>query len=197
MNIVQPTVTLEHATHNSALLIERAGRTCYRSACKEGSTGPFIRRLVDSKHESVLEHASATFRIVCDRAVMAELTRHRLASFSVESTRYVNYSKQDGGLMVIEPPGLEPDTWEIWARGVQEAEDAYILLIGRGVKPEIARAVLPNCLATVVVMTANYREWLHVIRLRTHHAAHPQMRQVAGMIELLLSATCPEVFHAS
>ena len=91
MKIVRPFVELGQFTPNACELIEAAGRTCYKSEPK-GDAGAFVRMLIRRGHESVIEHASATFRIVCDRGVSHEIVRHRLASYSQESTRYNNYA---------------------------------------------------------------------------------------------------------
>lgn len=91
MKIIEPSATLLWITPDAEKLIERAGRVCYKSECKitDDTAGPFIRRIIESHHESVIEHAVASFMFVCDRGVSHELVRHRIASFSQESTRYV------------------------------------------------------------------------------------------------------------
>ncbi|MBR4384137.1 MAG: FAD-dependent thymidylate synthase [Selenomonadaceae bacterium] len=149
----------------------------------------FVRSIIKRGHESVLEHVSLTFHIVCDRAIMAELTRHRLASFTVESTRYVKYDE----LTVIEPPKLKRNQLYRWRLGVSAANVEYQHLIELGCPPEIARSVLPLCLATELYMTANLREWRHVLKLRTDKAAHPQMRFVAGKIFEILRDRLPVI----
>jgi len=132
-----------------------------------------------------------------------EFVRHRLASYSQESSRYCNYSKAKfgGEITVIEPPGLaEMGTGfnrDQWRLSVETAERCYLNMIEHGCKPEIARSVLPTCLKTEFVVTANFREWLHFIKLRTSPKAHPQMREVAGLIRDLLVIECPEVFGSA
>lgn len=195
MKIVPQSVTLESITPNAAQLIERAGRTCWKSEGKmtEDSAGPFIAMLKGKQHESVLEHASATLRIVCDRGVSHELVRHRIASYSQESTRYCNYGKENE-ITVIVPPGLSEHDFNEWKWSCGCAEEAYLNLINHGIKPEIARSVLPTCLKTEVVVTMNFRSWLHFLKLRSHPSAHPQIREIAEMIRTILQAECPEVF---
>lgn len=199
MKIVSPSVTLEFITPDACLLIERAGRTCYKS---ENSLYPevtksFIKMLLSRKHYSVLEHASATFRIVCDRGVSHELVRHRIASYSQESTRYCNYSHERFGreISVIEPPGLFDNARKRWIEACETAEEVYFDLLDSKCTPQIARSVLPTCLKTELVMTANFREWLHFLELRTSPAAHPQMRVIAEFIETILQSQCSEVFN--
>ncbi|MEW5911894.1 MAG: FAD-dependent thymidylate synthase [Thermodesulfobacteriota bacterium] len=170
-------------------LIERAGRTCYKSEhlISHDSAAEFVRRIVASGHHSVIEHASATVRFICDRGVSHELVRHRLAAYSQESTRYANYSQERFGnqITVVRPmfwpEGSEP--YRQWEKAMLAAEAAYLELLALGAKPQEARAVLPNSLKTEVVMTANLREWRHVIDLRSSKAAHPQIRQL--MLPLL------------
>ncbi|MBR3747694.1 MAG: FAD-dependent thymidylate synthase [Selenomonadaceae bacterium] len=149
----------------------------------------FVRSIIKRGHESVLEHVSLTFHIVCDRAIMAELTRHRLASFTVESTRYVKYNE----LTVIKPFSTPDGSDFTFFLIMKEAEKNYLFLIEEGVKPELARAVLPQCTATTLYMTANLREWRHVLKLRTDKAAHPQMRFVAGQILDILREKLPVI----
>lgn len=177
-------------------MIELAGRTCYRSEDRitPDSAVKFITMICKNQHESVLEHAAASFQVTCDRGVMAELTRHRLASFSVESTRYCNYGKEKfGGIRVIEPPGLGADA-AVWRGGVEEAETRYLEMLGRGASPQIARSLLPLSLATDLVMTTNLRNWRHILKARTPPPAHPQMRQIAEMLRLELVRIAPTVF---
>jgi len=77
---------------------------------------------------------------------------------------------------------------------MKSAEYAYIMLIKDGIKPQIARSVLPTCLKTEIVMTCNFREWLHFLTLRCAPTAHPQMREIANMILSVLSSECSVIF---
>jgi thymidylate synthase (FAD) len=164
--------------------IEEYGRVCYKSENRitEDSAKRFVENLIKRGHESVLEHISVTVKFVCDRGVSHEIVRHRLASYSQESTRYCNYSKDDFGseITVIEPCFLVPGTagYDMWYRACLVAEQMYFKMLDWGCTPEEARAVLPNSLKTELVMTANLREWRHFFKLRTSKAAHPQMREL-------------------
>lgn len=177
--------------------IELCGRVCYKSEDKitDESAERFVRRIIKSGHESVLEHASITVRFVCDRGISHEIVRHRIASYSQESTRYCDYSRDKfgGEISVIEPVG-GGDELALLKSSCCYAETIYQSMIGAGVSPQMARAVLPTCLKTELVMTANLREWRHFLKLRTSEAAHPQIRALA--IELLgkLRAAVPVVF---
>lgn len=175
--------------------VEAAGRTCYKS---EGSTGEkFVGMLIRRGHLSVLEHAQASIRIICDRGVSHELVRHRIASFSQESTRYVNYQKR--GVQFIDPregfPAMTDDAYALWWAAMQKAEYSYQAMIEAGCPPELARAVLPNSIKTELVMTANLREWIHFLSLRNAKPAHPQMREIASQIQQKLAELYPCIFE--
>lgn len=128
-----------------------------------------------------------------------EIVRHRLASYCQESTRYCNYSNEQFGaeITVIEPLYLKPATfcYNLWRDAMQNAEDTYFALLNEGLTPQEARAVLPNSLKTEIIMTANLREWRHFCKLRASVAAHPQMREVAGMLLEMLKANYPVFFE--
>lgn len=198
MKIVPQSVVVEFIIPDAQKLIEACGRTCYKSEDKitAESASKFVRMLLERGHESVIEHGYASFRVVCDRGVSHEFVRHRLMSYSQESTRYCNYSKDKYGseITVIEPPDLTLSQRTWWMEAVQSAEVNYMRMLANGSKPEIARSVLPTCLKTELVATANFREWRHFLLLRTSAKAHPQMREVANMIGRILLQNCPEVF---
>jgi thymidylate synthase (FAD) len=158
--------------------IERAGRTCYKSEDKitEDSAEKFVRMVLKRGHESVIEHEKVSVRIVCDRGVSHEIVRHRIASYSQESTRYCKYK---GQIALIHPPGLTEEQQRRREHHYRLVQDLYDSEIAEGLKPEIARGVLPNSLKTEIVMTMNLREWRHFFKLRTAPAAHPQMREIA------------------
>jgi thymidylate synthase (FAD) len=171
--------------------LERAARTCYKSEDKitEGSARKLMSRILQVKHESVLEHACVSVRIVCDRGISHEIVRHRLASFSQESTRYANYSQEKFGseITVIRPFFWSEDSPEygLWLEAMEKAEVVYLALLEAGARPQEARSVLPNSLKTEIVVTANLREWRHIFNLRCASPAHPQIRQI--MLPLLAS----------
>jgi thymidylate synthase (FAD) len=181
MKIVAPSIVLEWVTPNALEVIELAGRTCYKSEPGSEPEG-FARKLLKLGHESVLEHASASFRIICDRGISHEIVRHRLASYSQESTRYVNYGTRGGEIQVIEPSGMSEAIRYEWLAAMEDANHSYLEMLANGATPQVARSVLPTCTKTEIVMTCNFREWRHFLRLRTAPAAHPDMRNVAKMI---------------
>lgn len=176
-------------------LLEIAGRTCYQSE-PHGDPAAFVRQIVRRGHLSVLEHCSATVRLVTNRGVTHELVRHRIAAYSQESTRYCNYSKGKfgGELTFIRPTwSLELDKFKASCCLV---EKTYFELLELGWTPQEAREVLPNSLKTTIVMTADFREWLHVFELRTAAAAHPQIRALMLQTQRLLAERVPTVFTA-
>jgi thymidylate synthase (FAD) len=191
MRILSPSFEIVYMPSGSEILklIELAGRTCYKSEDRitKNSSREFVKMLLKSGHHSVIEHLSISVKFICDRGVSHELVRHRLASYSQESTRYANYSKDKFGkeISVIKPLFWEENTNEYkkWKDAMLNAEEFYMDLISSGAKPEQARSVLPNSLKTEIVMSCNIREWRHVLNLRCSKAAHPQIREI--MIPLL------------
>ena len=163
--------------------IEIAGKVCYQSGPK-GDPEKFIRMIIRRGHESVLEHGSLTFKIRTNRAIANEIVRHRLASYSQESTRYVKYDD----IEFIPGDRLGGSYAEDMMTRIEEA---YIFLIGQEFKAEEARDILPNATATTLVMTMNFRELRHFLKLRLDKAAHPQIRELAGMILEILKEKYP------
>jgi len=224
MILVKPSFEIISHTIDPERLIEAAGRTCYKSERNaDDAQGAFAARLIQSGHMSVIEHMNVTVRIICDRGVSHELVRHRLASYSQESTRYCNYSQgRFGGqcTFVIPPwyPELIPGEYgrtaiaitgpagepmftndenpaaEAWMDAMMDADARYRSLIAHGETPQQARSVLPNSLKTEVVMTANAREWRHIFALRCSKAAHPQMREIMFPMRDHFSQKWPAVF---
>jgi thymidylate synthase (FAD) len=181
LNMPDPDYTLKH--------IERAARTCYKSEDKisQGSAEKLLKALNRSGHHSVFEHISVSVSIVCDRGITHEIVRHRLCSFSQESTRYANYSKEKFGneITVIRPFFWDENEefYTEWFSSMLAAEQTYLRLLDMGAQPQEARSVLPNSLKTEIIVTANLREWKHIFKLRCNKASHPQIRQI--MLPLL------------
>jgi thymidylate synthase (FAD) len=178
MQVIQQSWSWVFKPSNCLEIIENAGRTCYKSEDKidAGSSEKFARMLLRHGHGSVIEHGVASVRFITNRGVTHELVRHRIASFSQESTRYVRY---DGQMEFIQPVwwvSWSETEKKAWENAMQTAEKTYQLLLKSGSRPEQAREVLPNSLKTEIVMTANLREWIHVFNLRCSKASHPQIR---------------------
>ena len=203
MKIIQAHYEILSPIDGPAILkhIERCGRVCYKSEDKitNDSAEKFVGMIASRNHASVLEHHSISVLFTTDRGVTHEAVRHRIASFSQESTRYCNYAKDKFGneITVIDIEKalyLDPVTKNLdgcaklailvaWGEAMRDAEKHYFKMLELGASPQIARGVLPNSLKTELVITANLREWLHIFNLRTAIAAHPQIREV--MIPLL------------
>lgn len=200
MRIVEPSVEILTPLDGKEILkhIELCGRVCYKSEDKitEDSAERFVRNLIKRGHESVLEHFDITVRFVCDRGVSHELVRHRIASYSQESSRYCNYAHA-GEIAVIAPCRLSEGTvpYVLWQEACKDAEKTYMQLLASGITPETARSVLPTCLKTEVVFTMNLRELRHFLRLRTSGAAHPDMRLLATTLLARLKKELPVVFE--
>ena len=178
-------------------IIELAGRTAYQSFSWMGpdTARKFTEAIIKRGHESVIEHSAMTVRFSkISRGFTHQLVRHRLCSFTQESTRYVN----KGGFSVILPPGRDADqkvelklpdgtpirlTVEQW---FMLNDQMYQKLLETAWPPEDARQVLPIGIATEIVVTANFREWRHIISLRGAPDAHWEIR--LAMIELLKHA---------
>lgn len=206
MKIIEASFIIEDSFDGNEIIkkIEKAGRTCYKSEEKitPDSAKKFIKKILSIGHESVIEHEKITVRVICDRGVSHEIVRHRIASYSQESTRYCNYSKDKFGseITVIEPcfwnSGSEPDKEKraVWEEAMRSAEKAYFKLIELGASPQEARSVLPNSLKTEIVMTMNLREWRHFFKLRTADSAHPQMRELAIPLLAEFKKRIPVIF---
>lgn len=183
MKIIKPYFVVEDQIDGEQILknIEKYGRTCYKSEANitPDSARRFVASILVSGHESVIEHEKVTVRVICDRGVTHEIVRHRIASYSQESTRYCNYKSR--GIQVIEPFFFVGDNnrYQIWLNAMQDCEKAYNALVEAGASPQEARSVLPNSLKTEIVITYNLREWRHFFRLRCSKRAHPQMREIS------------------
>ena len=193
------------------LFIEECGRVCYKSEGKitEGSAKKFIKQIVDSGHHSVLEHGIMSVGFIVDRAISHEIVRHRLASYSQESQRFINYKKGIEFILPIWIPSFFKGTFNNiedihnvsslkhfdqnkvsiitgWMEAMLYAEQKYKTLIELGLKSQQARTVLPNSTKTEIIMTCNLREWMHVFSSRCSKKAYPQIRIL--MLNLLVEA---------
>lgn len=199
MKIIEPSFEILQFPSDLRLL-EIAGRNCYKSDKQD--TDNFIGKIVKDQHLSVIEHLVATVRIIADRGFLAEITRHRLASFSVESTRYCNYAKNkfNNELTFIIPRCFyNADSFDakytIWYKQMQNAENSYLELIHLKTKPEDARSILPMSLKTDIIMTANLRSWLEMFPKRCSDKAHPDMKYLMRQIQQEFRKRCPAIFE--
>lgn len=200
MRIVEPWIKVEKIDGKQIMKrIERACRTCYRSEGKitEDSYKNLIKNCITRGHESVLEHEKVTVRIYDDVGSYKDLTRHRFASFSVESTRYCSYDKDKFGneIAFMNPVYIEDkEMYELWKDTMQRIEENYIKMKELGATTDMCRELLPHSVAAEYTMTANIREWKHILSLRANDHVHPSIRQV--MIPLLkyFKEQMPEIF---
>lgn len=197
-------LTKEEANESASEdLIEYAGRLCWDTIDKIGMNPRRIQEWIKVGHESVIEHASATFYIRASRAFTHELVRHRLASYSQRSQRHV---RENEARYIIPPEIYEvsqkveqssnkQNAHNVFEKAMLTAWEHYRNLLGLGVKPEIARYVLPNACETQIIMTMNFRELRHFIKLRTSTKALPEMRVIACEVRRIMKEQAPKVFE--
>ena len=195
MIIIEPSVRLlfpdPEIAKEQTRIIDYCARNCYDSQNKMGEDhSEFIQRLIRRDHGTPLEFASVIFEIWASRAVMAELTRHRLSSFCIRSQRYVNEGK-NGEVTFINPNFDDPELMKKWKMACQIAEEAYCQMIEAGATAEQARTVLPNSTATKIEMCANLREWRYILSLRNSKRAYPEMQYIAKEIHDRLAILYP------
>jgi thymidylate synthase (FAD) len=192
-NSNQIKVTLLAITPDAEKLIEEAGRTCYLSFDKIGanSASDFIQRLIKMGHDSPLEHACATFRIEnCSRAMTHQLVRHRLMSVSQQSQRYVD----EESFSFVVPQTLPAKDVDEFRADMETIRQMYKKWRNKGLKREDARFVLPNACTSEIVITANFREWRHIIKIRTSPKAQWEIRIVCMEIFKILKKHAPDCF---
>jgi thymidylate synthase (FAD) len=186
-------VTLLMITPDAEKLIEEAGRTCYLSFDKIGadSAKDFIQKLIKIGHDSPLEHACATFRIEnCSRAMTHQLVRHRLMSVSQQSQRYVD----EENFSFVTPPTIPAEFVDEFRSDMETIRQMYVKWRDKGLKKEDARFVLPNACTSEIVVTANFREWRHIIKLRTSKQAQWEIRIACIEILKILKKYAPACF---
>lgn len=190
-------------------IITEAGRVAYQSQ-REGGAAEFVRSLIERGHESVLEHAKLSVIVTCDRGITHETVRHRIASYTQESTRYCNYAGNRfggeityislwGGIVRDQKMSKLPAKQiglivAEWIEACLDAERHYNNMIALGATPQIARSVLNHSTKTSIVITMNMREWRHFFRLRNAPDAHPQMREIAEMLLEPFKDVVPVIF---
>lgn len=202
MKIIEPSIEIEKVDYNKIMKnLEIACRTCYRSENKitDESYKTLLKNCINRGHESILEHEKITIRMICDVGVYKDLTRHRIASFSIESTRYCNYGKDkfDNEIKFIKPVNIEEGTalYEEWKTSCEQIEKHYIEMAKMGATPDQMRMILPHSTAALVTMTANIREWKHILSLRATKHAHPAVEQVMLPLLIQFKENMPEIFE--
>lgn len=186
MKFVKQEVSCNYPENPISMLrrLERAGRISHKSEdnITEDSYKSFLKMLIKLGHESVLEHATLTVHAITERGISHEIVRHRIGSYTQESTRYCNYTndKFDGELTLIASDDILDDSYALEC--LLYIETCYRHLIKKGIRPEMARDILPNCLKTEIIMTYNIRSWRHFFKERLNKNAHPKIRELAMLI---------------
>ena len=202
VRVIEPSVEIFTPLNGNEILkhLERCARNCYKSEDKimDESAPKMIKKLIDLGHEAMIEHFSISLKIIADTGVLKDITRHRLVSFAVESTRYCLYAKDKFGneISVMKPvhiPEGSPE-YEVWLNCMKDIEKAYLKMAELGCKADACRMVLPHSTKAEIIMTANLREWRHVLRLRTAPAAHPTVQQIMKMVLREFKKNIPVVF---
>lgn len=195
MRLVKPSIEFMDMNSLGLKLIEKAGRTCYKSEDKisEGTDEVFVKKLMNRGHDAMLEFGWMCYKFICNRGVTHEIVRHRLFSYAQESTRYCNYK---GGVEFIIPHWainmvegkfdkgtlrLYTEQEHVWLEHKLMCEETYQKMIELGQTPQDARDNLPIATKTEIVVAGNFREWRHFYSQRLPGAAHPQMREVAEL----------------
>ena len=202
MKLVEPVLYVEDYDGKKIMhRIERACRTCYRSEnlITEESYKALLKNCLNRGHESILEHEKISIRMICDIGVYKDLTRHRFASFSIESTRYCNYGKDkyDNQIKFIKPAHIEEGTeiYDLWKNSLEQIEESYVKMSELGAKPDQLRMLLPHSTAAEVNMTCNIREWRHILSLRCAKMTHPTIRQLMIPLLIKFKQDMPELFE--
>lgn len=203
MEIIKPWIEIEPFNGVDIMKkIERACRTCYRSEgiITDNSYKRLLRNCLTRGHESILEHEKITIRMCCDIGVYKDLTRHRAGTaFSIESTRYCNYSKDKftNNIKFIEPCNIDKNTeeYDCWYNAMQSIENYYMKMAELKCTPDQMRMLLPHSTAAEVTMTCNIREWKHILELRCSKFVHPSVRQMMIPVLLKFKEEMPEIFE--
>lgn len=209
MNVLESSFSIESVIDGIQILknLEKVGRVCYKSEDKitKDSCQMFVKGIISSGHHTILEHEKITVKFICSRSITHALVRHRIASYSQESTHYCNYSKEKFGkqITVIAPPFLDYVRKEepnhgmhhfIWNSTIRIIEEAYFKLIELGVPAKEARDILPIGLKTELYMTANLREWRHILTLRCADDENTAMKELMRKVLKEFKQLIPIIF---
>ena len=206
MKIVKPEIKpLTDINGEEALmLIQKVAKTCYQTEKTTDdieSAKRIVRSLIASGHHSMLEFYNITMRYVSNIAAYKDLRTHRHSTFAVESTRWCSYNKGkfDGQIKFLEPVEIPKDSlkYQVWLNGCQQAEKNYMDMISLGAKPDEASLLLPQSTAAEFNVTANLREWRHILNLRACNAtghARPCINEIMQPTLRLFAERIPVVF---
>ena len=197
-------VRLINYTKDPEKIVAQSARLCYSALSIEDleeklsneSIIKLIKKIIELGHYSVLEHAIFTFAIEgISRVTSHQLVRHRLASFSQQSQRYVKIKKE--GFPYIIPKSVEKDKklTKIFIDAINKLDGIYQLLLDHNIKAEDARYILPQAVATKIIITANARELLHIFTLRCCNRAQWEIREVAMSMLKEVKGIAPTIFE--
>ena len=203
MKLIDPSIEILSPIDGKAImkLLEKAGRTCYKSEdlITDNSCDKFVGAILSKHHESVIEHVSITVKFIGSRSMSHQLVRHRIASYSQESQRYCNYTRNKFGGDIIFIKPIKYDGWDFNTQGLFDgalsiAETHYQELIAAGLQAQDARDVLPNACKTEVVATMNLRSWRHFFKMRTDVHAQDEIRFLANQLLAEFKKELPIIF---
>lgn len=200
VKIIEPKVEVEKFNGIDIMKkLERACRTCYRSEDVIGDETYkiLLKNCINRGHESVLEHEKISIRLITEIGAYKDFTRHRLSSFSIESTRFCSYDKNkfNNEIKVINPKYIiDPMIYDIWLKSCKTMEENYMLMKKLGANNDICREILNHSVAAEVVMSCNIREWRHILSLRCSKMVHPSLKVIFIPLLLLFKQEMPELF---
>lgn len=182
--------------------IEQVARTCYKSenliTDDVQSAKKLVKNLINLNHTAMIEHYSITVRFTTDQGFLKDITRHRMASFAIESTRWCLYSKDKFGneLTMIKPVNIIEGTkeYDIWYNAMVQLEKSYMEMASLGCKPDQCRMLLPHSTKADINLTANLREWRHIFNVRLGGPAHPSIKQLLRPLLAEFKAKIPVIF---
>jgi len=197
-------VRLINYTKDPEKIVAQSARLCYsalgieelREKLSDESIIKLVKKIMKLGHYSVLEHATFTFAIEgISRVTSHQLVRHRLASFSQQSQRYVKIDKE--GFPYIVPKSIEKDEKlaKIFINAVKELDGIYQLLLDHNIKAEDARYILPQAVTTKMIISANARELLHIFKLRCCNRAQWEIRNLAMSMLKEIKSIAPTIFE--
>ena len=201
VKIIEPKIEIEEFNGIDIMKkLERACRTCYRSEdiIGEDTYKILLKGCINNGHESVLEHEKITVRFTTELGAYKDFTRHRLSSFSIESTRFCSYDKDkfNKEIKVINPKYIiDPSIYQVWFKSCEIMEHNYMLMKKLGAKNDECREILNHSVSAEVVMTCNIREWRHILRLRCTKKVHPSLKVIFIPLLLLFKKEMPELFE--
>lgn len=197
-------VKLINYTKNPEKIIAQSARLCYSASgieeldekLTDESIIKLIKKIIKLGHYSVLEHATFTFAIEgISRVTSHQLVRHRIASFSQQSQRYVKINKE--GFPYIIPKSIAKDDKlnKIFTEATKELDRIYNLFLDYNIAQEDARYILPQAVETKMIITVNARELLHIFRLRCCNRAQWEIRELANIMLKEVKIIAPNIFE--